>query len=87
MVYLLFGNAHVVLHIGEDRRLDVVAFGEGGFPSALQFSSLTDAALDELQHAPLVLDADLRGDEKQGGHTIRACRNKFDHYTLLGQIW
>lgn len=67
LVYLLFGNAHVVLHIGEDSRLDVVAFGEGGFPSTLQFSSLTDAALNELQHTPLLLNTDLReeGNKKE----------------------
>lgn len=63
--YLLFGNAHVVLHIGEDSRLDVVAFGEGGFPSTLQFSALTDATLNELQHTPLLLSADLREEQSK----------------------
>lgn len=77
LVYLLFGNAHVVLDIGEDSRLDVVAFGEGGFPSTLQFSSLADATLNELQHTPLLFNADLKkkGNQKVTQSDGCACRN------------
>lgn len=71
LVYLFFGNAHVILHIGEDSRLDVVAFGERGFPSTLQFSSLTDAALNELQHTPLLLNTDLERNETRSRYTER----------------
>lgn len=59
--YLLSGNAHVVRHVGENRRLNEEALQAQSFASTLQLGSFTDAALDVFQHTILLLPADLLG--------------------------
>lgn len=64
--YLLPCDAHVIPHIGENRGLNEKAFQAQSFASTLQLGSFADAALDVLQHAVLLLAADLwrwRGQE------------------------
>lgn len=57
--YLLLGNAHVVLYIREHCWLYKEAFRRRSFTATLQFSSLSDAALNQLQDASLLLHTHL----------------------------
>lgn len=57
--HLLSSDAHVVRHVGENGGLDEEALRAQSFAPTLQLGSFTDAALDELQHAVLLLPADL----------------------------
>lgn len=57
--YLLLGNAHVVLYIGEDCGLHKEAFRRRSFSATLQFSSLSDADLNHLQYTSLLLHTHL----------------------------
>lgn len=58
--HLLSGNAHVVPHVRENSGLNEEALQAQSFASTLQLGSFADAALDELQHAGLLLPADLQ---------------------------
>lgn len=57
--YLLSGDAHVILHIRENSGLNEEPFRVHSFASTLHLGPFTDAALDEPQHAILLLPADL----------------------------
>lgn len=58
-LYLLPGDAHVVLHVRENSGLNEEPFQAQSFASTLQLGSFADAALDELQNAILLLPTDL----------------------------
>lgn len=58
--HLLSGKAHVVPHVRENSGLNEEALQAQSFASTLQLGSFADAALDELQHAALLLPTDLQ---------------------------
>lgn len=58
-IYLLFGNAHLVCNVREDRGLDEVAFVPPRAPTALQFGPFLLPTLNEVKYFFILFLIDL----------------------------
>lgn len=89
-LYLLSGDAHVICHIWENGGLNEEAFHTQSFAATLQLGAFTDAALDKLQHAILLLTTDLHSQKtdrmwKQGTKMLN--RLMFNEFCFYVDLW